>query len=94
MKKGFKTIILKEKNNIHQFHVFYIYQNYKIYMESYEINFDELLKSKIELVNDDDLLCYNHNKNLTFNDVVYDEKENAILINEKEDYFVIMVWAC
>lgn len=42
MKKGFKTIILKEKNNIHQFHVFYIYQNYKIYMESYEINFDEL----------------------------------------------------
>lgn len=63
-------------------------------MESYEINFDELLKSKIELVNDDDLLCYNHNKNLTFNDVVYDEKENAILINEKEDYFVIMVWAC
>lgn len=52
-------------------------------------------KSKIELVNDDDdLFCYNHNKNLTFNEVVYDEKENTILINEKEDYFVIMVWAC
>ena len=92
MKKGFKTIILREKNNLYKFFVFYIYQNYKIYMESYEINFDEILKSKIELVNDDDdLLCYQNNKDLTFNNVLYGEKENTILINEKEDYFVIMV---
>ena len=87
--KKFKKIILREEETMNKFYVFYVYQNSKIYMENYEICFDKICDIKLKLA-DDEFNCWRieEYRPITFINLLYNEKQNTILIDEKQDYFV------
>ena len=91
-KKGFIKLFIRLTYNIEKIYILYFYQDYKIYLETIEINFLNTLNiMKIKLV-DDDFECggegfgpYYFTKNIGYNE------KSAIIVNEESNYFILML---